>query len=231
MRHRKRTEWGEFRGANSYEDQIGEFAQNVDLNIVLEFLRGAKGTIIDLPCGAGRMSRALAAVVDGRLISADYSPGMLAVARRRVTNPVLRCDAFVLPFRGASIDRIVMLRLAFHYADLRLLLEEATRALRSGGEIVFDTLNPLSMRHLVEWLLRLLGRRQGKTGLFFHAPHEVNAIARSLGLEVMAVESRFVMPTRLYRRLPAAMLGFLKATERLVPPSQRVLTYWRLVKR
>lgn len=229
-RTRKRSHWGAFAGAPSYESKLGELAQRVDREVVLGFLAEARGRFLDLPCGAGRMSRALAARSPELLVSADYSTGMLAVARRRLANPLLRCDAFALPFRDACFDRVLTLRLIFHYDDPEPILAEAARVLRPGGELVFDTLNAGSSRHLAERILVLLGRRRGRAGLRFLDPAAVAAMLARRGFRVAAAESRFLLPTRAYRALPRALHGLVLRCERAVPSRRRVLTYWRAVR-
>ena len=197
---------------------------------MLGFLAGARGTVLDLPCGAGRMSRLLATAVDGRVVSADYSPAMLAVARRRVANPLLRCDAFALPLRDKSVDRILMLRLIFHYCAPAGILAEAGRVLRPGGELVFDTLNRYSTRWLAEALLVSSGKRRPGTGLRFASARAVEALVARAGLAIVESRSRFLLPTRVYRFLPPRLQSVLVTLERWVPSRLRVLTYWKAVK-
>jgi len=226
-RRRKRGDWGAFTGAAGYEARIGAHAHRVDREVVTRLLGAADRAVLDLPCGAGRMSVELAAERPRTLVSADYSPGMLAVARRNLANPLLRCDAFALPFRDGCFDRVLTLRLVFHYADPLPILAESARVLRAGGELVFDTLNPLSTRHAAEWGLRALSPRRRRAGLRFHSRRQVRELLARAGLEPIAAEGRFLLPTRAYRFLPRAICGALAALERAVPSGRRVLTYWR----
>jgi ubiquinone/menaquinone biosynthesis C-methylase UbiE len=57
---------------------------------------------LDVACGTGFITRYLA----GRVIATDASPGMLAESRARHGHPLVRADAFVLPFRNDSFDRV-----------------------------------------------------------------------------------------------------------------------------
>ncbi|MDP9119531.1 MAG: class I SAM-dependent methyltransferase, partial [Actinomycetota bacterium] len=57
---------------------------------------------LDIACGTGFITRHLR----GRVVATDSSPGMLAKARARHDHPLLRADAFALPFRSESFDRI-----------------------------------------------------------------------------------------------------------------------------
>lgn len=230
-RRRKRREWGAFDGSSRYEERIGEYALGVDRSVVRRLVTGEGIRILDLPCGAGRMSHDLRDGRESTLVSADYSPDMLATARTRLGNPLVRCDAFSLPFAAGSFDRVLTLRLVFHYDDPLPILAEAARVLRPRGEMVFDTLNRFSCRHLAELVLRLLGRRRGQVGLTFAGRAAIEATLRKAGFEVAEVEARYLLPTRLYRSLPRLVCRALAAVETLIPSSLRVLTYWRVVRR
>jgi len=230
-RNSKRRSWRRFGGAAGYESKLGAVAQEIDREVVTTLLAGASGSILDLPCGAGRMSVLLAATGRFRVVSGDYSPGMLAVARRRVDHPLVRCDAFALPFADATFDRVLTLRLVFHYAAPEGILSELARILRPAGELVFDTLNVGSSRHWAERSLRLAGGRRSDAGLSFLGRAAVERLLDGAGMDLIASESRFLLPTRAYRCLPRPLARALVACERFVPASRRVLTYWRAAKR
>jgi ubiquinone/menaquinone biosynthesis C-methylase UbiE len=57
---------------------------------------------LDVACGTGFITRHLR----GRVIATDASPGMLAESRARHGHPLVRADAFALPFRDDSFDRV-----------------------------------------------------------------------------------------------------------------------------
>ncbi|MDP9119480.1 MAG: class I SAM-dependent methyltransferase [Actinomycetota bacterium] len=57
---------------------------------------------LDVACGTGFITRNL----PGRVVAMDSSPGMLAESRARHDHPLLRADAFALPFRSDSFDRV-----------------------------------------------------------------------------------------------------------------------------
>jgi ubiquinone/menaquinone biosynthesis C-methylase UbiE len=57
---------------------------------------------LDVACGTGFITRH----VRGRVIATDSSPGMLAESRARHGHPLVRADAFALPFRDDSFDRV-----------------------------------------------------------------------------------------------------------------------------
>jgi ubiquinone/menaquinone biosynthesis C-methylase UbiE len=57
---------------------------------------------LDVACGTGFITRHL----PGRVIATDASAGMLAESRARHGHPLVRADAFALPFRNDSFDRV-----------------------------------------------------------------------------------------------------------------------------
>jgi ubiquinone/menaquinone biosynthesis C-methylase UbiE len=57
---------------------------------------------VDVACGSGFLTRALR----GDVVGVDPSPGMLGISRRRYRHPLLRADAFTLPFRDRAFERV-----------------------------------------------------------------------------------------------------------------------------
>ena len=57
---------------------------------------------LDVACGTGFITR----YFPGRVVAIDSSPGMLAESRARHDHPLVRADAFALPFRNDSFDRV-----------------------------------------------------------------------------------------------------------------------------
>ena len=228
---RKRRQWAELGGAEGYERRIGGFALETDAEAVLALWRRAGALappVLDLPSGAGRMSEMLRAESGRPPVAADYSLRMLAVARRRLGSGVVRCDAFHSPFAAASFGAVLSLRLVFHYANLAGLVEEVHRLVRPGGVWIFDSLNRGSLRHLVEGVVR--GLRRGRVGLHFTDPRTVESELRSGGFEVEATMGRYLLPTRLYRFLPAPLTRVLAVAARRLPEERLVLTYWLVRK-
>ena len=57
---------------------------------------------VDVACGTGFLTRHL----PGTVIAVDASAGMLAESRARHAHPLVRADAFALPFKDASLERV-----------------------------------------------------------------------------------------------------------------------------
>ena len=104
--------------------------------------------ILDLGCGTGVVTRALAARdgFAGTVTGVDQSPHFIAAAERlaigdgvadRVEFAV--ADAHELPFPDASFDAAVAHTLVSHVRDPLTVLAEAARVVRPGGSVaIFD---------------------------------------------------------------------------------------------
>ena len=117
----------------------------------VEFLSAGIGgatprRILEIACGPGRLTADVRGVSFG--VAVDFSPGMLATARRRTSNgsgrwSFARTDAFGLPFRDATFDVVYTLRFVRHFQieDRERLYAEISRVLRPGGVFMVDALN------------------------------------------------------------------------------------------
>jgi ubiquinone/menaquinone biosynthesis C-methylase UbiE len=104
-------------------------------------LRGRR--LLEIGCGTGQLSAALAERAAARVWAVDPEPRMLDVARTRVPRSVgLREGrAEQLPFRDGWFERAVM-RLVLHLVDRPSALAEARRVLAPAGRLVVATFDP-----------------------------------------------------------------------------------------
>ena len=88
------------------------------------------GTVLDLPCGAGRFTESLDGIEVSRVIAADNSPGMLdeakkALARTNYDHEVLLIDAFDIDLPDDAVDFVACMRFFHHVA----MAEDRAKAL------------------------------------------------------------------------------------------------------
>ena len=101
-------------------------------------LRGRR--MLDVGCGTGRLSLALAERAGAKVWGVDASPEMLAQARAKAPPGAAFKEAHAesLPFKDGWFERVV-LWLVIHLVDRKAALAEARRVLRTDGRIVVAT--------------------------------------------------------------------------------------------
>ena len=179
------------RGAESYapkydrewHKRVSSLAERRVIRRLLRRTGLRDGAVLDVPCGAGRLTPLLEPVAS-RLVSADYSPSMVKVLRRVRGHAGLVSDAFHLPFADGSFDLVFSARLSHHIADSELrarYLGEVMRVSRAWTiATVFDS-DSLKNR------LRELRRRfTGKRSKHTLSRQQVAAIAERAGFGIEA---------------------------------------------
>ncbi len=93
--------------------------------------------ILDVGCGTGRYSAALAERFDARVVAIDPSERMLAEARKKAPDGVRfeRGAAESLPLADASMDVVFGSMVFHHFVDPDLAAAEFRRVLRPGGRV------------------------------------------------------------------------------------------------
>ncbi|WP_050671318.1 class I SAM-dependent methyltransferase [Luteipulveratus halotolerans] len=96
--------------------------------------------VLELACGTGRATVAIAAALPGaRITATDISPDMLDYARRNRCAPNVTwelCDATDLPYPDASYDVVACQFGAMFFPDRPLAYAGFRRVLRPGGRLV-----------------------------------------------------------------------------------------------
>ena len=130
-----------------------------DARLVLSLLAAAGDvhTVLDLPCGTGRLLPALGAA-GYRTLGADVSRPMLAARKRRGPAGLFQADGARLPLRSASVDAVVSLRFLFHWRERPrrvAFLSEMGRV--SAGAVIVQVRYRWNAKHLGRWLRSRVG--------------------------------------------------------------------------
>jgi SAM-dependent methyltransferase len=152
--------------------------------------------LLDAGCGTGRFSAALADH-HTTVVGVDPDPGMLDLARTRITGGCARAVVEHLPFPDGSFDLTLAVTVLEFVAHPVGALAELARVTRDRGRIVIGALNPhspwgLANRRLLRtgvWCrgrflsrrdLQALGTPHGRTSLHgaLHAPGVLPGLSR-----------------------------------------------------
>ena len=145
--------------------------------------RGRVGTMLELPCGGGRLSPSFAAWTEF-LIQADTGWGQLLHANQRPPLPVPRllmsASGFHVPFREASVDAVACVRLNHHLPTLEerhRLLHELLRVAKQY--VLMSFFDQGSIKNRVRKLRNLPPK-------FTMTMDEVSVVAREHGAKLVA---------------------------------------------
>lgn len=97
--------------------------------------------VLDLAAGTGDLALGAMAPAgpEGAVVAGDLTRQMMAVGRERRGGDAVRwveCDASALPFRGGSLDRVLIGYGLRNFPDLGVCLREIYRCLKPGGKLV-----------------------------------------------------------------------------------------------
>jgi ubiquinone/menaquinone biosynthesis C-methylase UbiE len=152
--------------AAGYEQLMGRWSQRL-APLFIDFVGVSDGEkILDVGCGTGSLTFALAGAADVSEIAAiDYSPVFVEEASRRNTDRRIKIrqgDACALPFEGGSFDRALALLVLHFVPDSGKAVAEMRRVVRPGGVVaaaVWDHLGGMpGMRMVVDTVAALSER-------------------------------------------------------------------------
>ncbi len=134
----------------------------VERDLLLEVWPGRPGeTVLDLPCGAGRLGELLTGERGAVWTGADRSIEMLGQSRDALGDAtrLVHADATAMPFADGAFDGVVCFRFLHHLPDAaaRKVVAEAARIARRF--VVVSWFHPASTHHLSRVLRSKLGGR------------------------------------------------------------------------
>ena len=170
-------------------------------------------TILELAAGFGETGLAAAPMIGegGRVISTDFSPTMVDIARRRaeelgVTNIELRVmDAEQIDLKDDSVDGVVCRFGYMLMPDPAAALAETRRVLKSGGRLALAVWREAERNPWISIVGRMLVARghvpppePGAPGMFTMARDErIRELLENAGFSVLRIDEipvRFIYP-------------------------------------
>src|SRR3989338_1638893 len=157
---------------------------------LLEYLKPQKNEkILDIGCNEGYYVKRIE----------DYTENVLGIdaseraVREAVTSKVEIGDAISLRFESESFDKIYSLNVIEHMSDVSKFLSEATRVLKTGGEmIIVYPMEPVRGIQAIWPAIRNYGNPflAGKIHLHRLTPSKIKKII--IGTSLRHIDSRFV---------------------------------------
>lgn len=112
---------------------------------------GQNKTVLDIGCGAGILTNALANV-GHRVFGIDLSSSSLEVAKKYDATKTVSyqiANAYSLPYPDQTFDVVCAMDVLEHVEEPQLLISEASRVLKPGGLFFFHTFNRNFLSYLV----------------------------------------------------------------------------------
>ena len=175
------------------------------LGYVAERVALRDAAVLDVGCGAGLLSEALAQA-GAKVTAIDLAPNLLKVARLHGLESGIKVDYRESPVEGlaaempAAFDAITCMEMLEHVPEPASVIEACARLLKPGGRLFLSTLNRTPAAFAVaivgaEYVARLLpkGTHQYRD---FIKPSELAAWLREAGLELEDVSGLAYEPWR-----------------------------------
>lgn len=147
-------------------------------------------SLVDLGCGVGRLTPALAEAFGGPVHGVEPSDRMRQIAEATATHPAvtyLAGEAAAIPLPDASADAILMFLSFHHVPDRAAGAAEIVRVLKPGGRLLIRS--PFSDRMTGGWWQSFFPRALEIERQMFPSLAEVTDVFAAVGLGVMALES------------------------------------------
>ncbi len=166
-------------------------------------LAGAR--VLDVGCGAGLLSEALAGE-GADVVALDLAPELIDVARLHLLESGRRVDYRLMPVEtlaaaeAASFDVVTCMEMLEHVPDPPAVVQACADLLKPGGRLFLSTLNrtPLAFATAIvgaEYIARLLPRGTHDYRQFIR-PSELGAWLRAAGLGLEDVSGLAYDPIR-----------------------------------
>lgn len=176
-----------------YETPRGQWIGQLEVSLVIDCLQPRSGeSLLDVGCGTGYFTRAIADAIDGKVVAVDIRPDWVAYARGRDAgrSSYMVADARSLPYPDGSFDLVVsILSLCFIQDEIsaaREILRVARRRFAIG----------LLNRRSLLWFQKGMNKgRGGYRGARWHTVREAKRLFPKLPLQRHSVRSAIQVPS------------------------------------
>lgn len=203
----ERRAWADGDIVDAYNVHFGALADQA-AETLLEMAEVGEGTeLLDLCCGGGGLSAA-ALACKAKVNGLDFSPQMIARARRRAPDAhLLEGDAQSLPFEANSFDTVLSNFGIQHTPDHDRAYAEVLRVLRPGGAFAmtcWDACNPEGAFGLMMLILKqnvsFISPPPPQPGLFDLADED--AAERTMMKHGLTLVEHRILPLRWHLEAP-----------------------------
>jgi SAM-dependent methyltransferase len=179
-------------GAASIEEfhRIGR----MEADLLFQYGLNDSSYLIDVGCGSGRLSTALAARFAGRYLGTDISQELLTIAAQITNRPdfaFVQVHGLTVPENNEVADMACLFSVLTHlrHEESYLYLEDIKRCLKPGGQIVFSFLD---FRERAHWPPFVLAVDEARKGSSYHVnqfmSHDtIEAFAEMLNMDLVAI--------------------------------------------
>lgn len=181
-------------------------------NFIMEKLTAPNPKILDVGCGGGILSEALAKA-GARVTGLDLSEASIRVAKQHAQNEGLKIDYRfesvhdLAAKQAGTFDAVVCMEMLEHVPDPAKVVASCAQALKPGGHAFFSTINRTPKAFLFaivggEYILRLLPRGTHTYSMLIR-PSELKQWSQDAGLEFARLASLIYNPfTRKFKVVP-----------------------------
>lgn len=146
-------------------------------------------SLVDLGCGVGRLTPALAETFGGPVYGVEPSDRMREIAEASARHPAvtyLAGEAARIPLPDDSADAVLMFLSIHHVPDRAAAAAEIRRVLKPGGRVLVRS--PFSDRMTGGWWQRFFPRALEIERQMFPTLAEVSGVFEAVGLKTIALE-------------------------------------------
>lgn len=175
-----------------YETPRGRWIGQREVALLLGALQPGSGeSLLEVGCGTGFFTRALASAIGGPVTGVDIDPEWVAYARRQDTGKASYqvADARALPHEAASFDLVVSIAALCFIEEERAAVREMVRV--AGRRVAIGLLN---RRSLLWFQKGRRGGRGGYRGARWHTPSEAVDLFTGLPVRLLRVQTAIHLP-------------------------------------